>query len=72
MEGDKPFDGVFVTPPRVLRRERIEYRRPGLFQFRDGQDRRKTDRFGLVFGGHRKRLLLAASTVLCSRDIAAE
>jgi hypothetical protein len=43
-----------------------------LLQFRDGGGRRETDRIGLRLWKHRKRLLLAASTVLCSPDIAAE
>ena len=55
--GDEPFYGVFIAPPGVLRGERIEHRRLGLFQFRDGQRRRTTDRFGLLFWNHWKRLL---------------
>jgi hypothetical protein len=46
--------------------------RLGLLQFRDGGSRRETDRVGLRLWIHRKRLLLAASVVLYSRDIAAE
>jgi hypothetical protein len=56
----------------VLGSESIQYGSFGLLQFRDGGSRRETDRIGLRLWRHRKRLLLAASVVLYSRDIAAE
>ena len=48
---------VFITPPRMHRGERIEHRRLGLFQFRDGSWPRAADRLELVFVGHKKRFL---------------